>query len=647
MAVGNAVIGALQVLVGADTAEMETGLKKAQNSLENFSRKVSEAGRLAAAGFVIATAALAVAIKGTINEADKLYKMSQSFGVPIEELSKLKHAADLSGVSIESLGKAMARLSRGMMEAASTPTSAAAKAFQAIGISVKNADGSLKSSSAVMTEVAGKFANMKDGAGKTALAIQLFGRAGADLIPMLNLGKTGLQEMIKEAEELGIVIDQRTGAAAEAFNDNLTRMRRVFDGIIVKVTAEMLPAFLQFSKVLLDTAKNQSFLKTVAENLVAAIRFAVAAVLTGTFVFQRFGAEVVALADVVAKAAPVLANFLLGITTFQAAPLIKAAQGIEGVRQAWANFGKEVAETEKGRADLAARIAEFYKSASKGADELNAKPGPKNEAPVIAGNKDALDKYIDSIKKKNASLDADLQTVGLSEGAHQRLKVILEAEAIAKQNNLTITEAMRARILEAANATGDLAGRLEDSRERWQEFRSAVLSVRSSLENAFTDAIMQAKSFKDVIRSLIQELARMATQQAFRAMFGGPAAWGNAAGSWFNSGGGGGLFASIGKLIGFAQGGSFQVGGSGGIDSQLVAFKASPNERVSITKPGQDMGGGTTVIVNPVATFQAGMTPTDMASVRTMMTQWGVQVQQETIGAIRGAMSRDSRAFAL
>ncbi|WP_407496852.1 hypothetical protein [Pseudooceanicola sp. MF1-13] len=56
---------------------------------------------------------------------------------------------------------------------------------------------------------------------------------------------------------------------------------------------------------------------------------------------------------------------------------------------------------------------------------------------------------------------------------------------------------------------------------------------------------------------------------------------------------GGGLLTGIlGGLLGFADGGSFQVGGAGGIDSQLVAFKASPDETVSITKPGQQMAGG-------------------------------------------------------
>jgi hypothetical protein len=74
------------------------------------------------------------------------------------------------------------------------------------------------------------------------------------------------------------------------------------------------------------------------------------------------------------------------------------------------------------------------------------------------------------------------------------------------------------------------------------------------------------------------------------------------------AGGSVGKFAGIGKSIlsalpGFANGGSFSVGGTGGIDSQMVAFRATPGERVSINKPGQEMGGGVRVSVVPSPYF--------------------------------------------
>ncbi|MBX3515231.1 MAG: phage tail tape measure protein [Xanthobacteraceae bacterium] len=565
---GNSVIGALRIVLGADTAELETGLKSASKKLDAFAANVANAGKIAAAGFAAAAVGLGLAMKGAINEADKLYKMSQSFGVPIEQLSALKYAADLSGVSLEALGKSLGKLSRNMMDAAANPTGEAARAFQALKISVTNADGTLKTSSGIMTEIADKFANMKDGAGKTALAIAIFGRAGADMIPMLNQGKTGLQGMIDEARALGLVFDTRTGAAAEAFNDNLTRMRKIFDGIVVKVTAEMLPAFLKFSQIMVDAAKDADTLKTAANGIIGILNGAITTVLTLSFAFDRLVAELKAVGEAIS---------LFGQFKFS---------------EGWAAYMKGQDETAAKFQKLNEFLQKFKDESIAAADALaKGNNGPKNDAPKYQAAKDALDKYLASLAKKNAATEAEIQTIGMSEGAHQRLKTILEGEAIAKENQIKMTATLRQRLEEAANAAGALADRVRFNREQWDNFRGVVLSVRGSLETAFTDAITQAKTFKDVIKSLIGEFARLAAQQAFRSMFGGTLAWEGLAGSLFRGTGSG---AGVGALAGFASGGSFQVGGSGGIDSQLVAFRASPNERVSVTKPGQDFGSGTT-----------------------------------------------------
>lgn len=109
--------------------------------------------------------------------------------------------------------------------------------------------------------------------------------------------------------------------------------------------------------------------------------------------------------------------------------------------------------------------------------------------------------------------------------------------------------------------------------------------IASTVANAFQGLIDGSKTVKDVISDLLGQLSQMLIHEGFRALtqgiFGG------------GMGGGGGLFGGliggIGKLFGFANGGQFQVGGAGGIDSQLVAFKASPNETVTVTKPGQEM----------------------------------------------------------
>jgi hypothetical protein len=271
MATGGGVIGALRVILGADTAEFEKGLKRAETRAAGFAGGVQKS--IAAAGLAIsaAGAAIGLAVNRSLENADKMGKLAQSIGVPVEHLSRLAHAADLSGVSLESLGKGVGRLNRNIVEAAqglSTPV----RAFDALGIAIHNADGSLKNVSEILPEIAEKFVQMRDGPEKTALAMQLLGRAGADLIPMLNLGAQGLRDMMTEADELGLVIDEKTAKAAENFNDNLTRLARVKDGIITQLTARLAPALERLSVTLLTTAKDAQSMATAGDNLLTVLR---------------------------------------------------------------------------------------------------------------------------------------------------------------------------------------------------------------------------------------------------------------------------------------------------------------------------------------------------------------------------------------
>lgn len=112
---------------------------------------------------------------------------------------------------------------------------------------------------------------------------------------------------------------------------------------------------------------------------------------------------------------------------------------------------------------------------------------------------------------------------------------------------------------------------------------SAASSTLGKIGKLFGEGLRGAKSFKEVLGGVLQTMARVLAQQAqvgvVNAFGGGKSIGGQLAGAVF------------GGLLGFANGGSFEVGGAGGIDSQVVAFRASPNERVTITKPGQEFAG--------------------------------------------------------
>lgn len=234
--------GRLTAILGLDSRGFRKGIKEGESRVARFGKKIAKIG----AGLSVMSAGVAVAIKGQLNAADELSKSAQRLGVPIEELSALRHAADMSGVGVSDLDNSLRRLSRNMDDAGQGGKKTSAL-FARMGIDIKTAKGELRPTSEVMAEVAGVLSNMPDGAEKTALAFELFGRAGTSLIPMLNGGKQGLEGMLQEARDLGLVIDQKTGKAAENFNDNLSRLGKTLKGLVIQAMAALAPVLEDIS----------------------------------------------------------------------------------------------------------------------------------------------------------------------------------------------------------------------------------------------------------------------------------------------------------------------------------------------------------------------------------------------------------------
>lgn len=200
-------------------------------------------------------AAITAGIKSVIDGADQLQKASQKYGIAVEQLSALKYAGALADVSLEAIGTGLKKLSVNMADTAAG-TGEAKDAFKALGISVTEAGGGLKSSDQVLGELADKFAGMEDGAGKTALAVKIFGRAGADLIPLLNQGSKGLADMKAEAEQLGAIVGGDLARASEQFNDNMTRLGKSAEAFKIALAQELLPTLNQFVEQLIIGRKH-------------------------------------------------------------------------------------------------------------------------------------------------------------------------------------------------------------------------------------------------------------------------------------------------------------------------------------------------------------------------------------------------------
>lgn len=464
----DAVIGALRIVLGADSAALDKGLKDAQKGLADFGSSIAKAGAVAATAFVAAGLGIAVAVKHSVDLADKLSKMSQKIGVPVEELSALRVAAELSDVSMESLGKSLGKLSKTMVEAAAKPTSEAANAFRALGISVTNSDGTLKSSSTVMTDVAGKFEGLKDGAGKTAVSMALFGRAGAELIPMLNMGKAGLEAAKEEAAKFGIVLSKETGKAAEEFNDNLKRLKYVQEGIATQIAAAMLPSLQNFSANLVLVAKEAGLLKIVGEALGGMLTGMLSAVARVSLAWNRLGVEWGTLRE------------------FMQTDIFSGKVG-----ENWKKFTDAGAETTRQMEVLritmeTAHLADAFGAIGVKAAEAAKKQGELNYG--LLGGKNALDQFLASQLKHIASVQADVLTTGLAAGAKEKLRIQLQANTIASEAHIKINERLQAKIDEVATAAEQMALKLkgaqlvESATEPGEQFRQDMENNKLALE---------------------------------------------------------------------------------------------------------------------------------------------------------------------
>ena len=203
-------------------------------------------------------------VKDAANLGDELNKMSQRVGISVADLASLKYAADLSGTSLQGMVVGVRNLSRATFEAA-VGTKEYQDAFKQLGLDIRNTDGTLKDNNTLLGEIADKFQTMPDGAQKTALAMQLLGRSGTDMIPMLNQGRAGLEAARKEAEAFGLVIGKQFAQEAESFNDNLDRMGKIAQGVGLAIAKELIPALNRFLERIIEVWKQAgpSFLNSV------------------------------------------------------------------------------------------------------------------------------------------------------------------------------------------------------------------------------------------------------------------------------------------------------------------------------------------------------------------------------------------------
>ena len=629
---GSAVVGALRVTLGLDSAQFTTGMKNAQTGLQKFAG-IAKTGALAIAGAMAAAGgAIATAMAGVITRAGDMYELSQALGLTVEDLSRMTYAAELSGVQIEGLEKAIKKLSVSLFDASQSGTGPAANAFRMLGISAVDAEGNVRPVIDVMGDLADRFSKMPGGAEKTALAMRVFGKAGADMIPMLNEGRDGLQEMYDEAQRLGIVLDTETAASAEALGDELTRLNAAKDGVITKITTGMLPALRSMAGALIKTSQDSRTMAVIGQALGFTLRalVTVAVLVGGAFigVARDIGTAAVAAYKWVRQDfAGAAAYAVVGFGQTQA-----YLKGIEQfVADLWTPAGPPPAIT--AATEAVVDLADATDTASRGVNRLS------------ESQRDAAQSAQD-LAREAAQVYEQTRTPAEQYRAEvERLKRMLDAAAISQD---TFNRAMRdAGMARDAADPLSIAGRriMEERQEAAADAREEAIrlaaqneedlrastydGIRGGLEAAADGNLGQylAGRLRDALFDGLADTLTNMLRGPKGSTGGGAMGWLGAVGSVLKGFAGG--------LPGFKTGGSFKVGGSGGADSQLMQFRATPGEMVNIRKPGQDAGGGMVVHVNPSPYFDV--------QVERVAAPMAVQAAATAYGATRSDMATAQR----
>lgn len=305
---------------------VRTDLAELKKSIKLKSDEIQAAGRVLAGFGASVTATFGALLKSSADAGDQIHDLAERTGIATELLSGYKLAADKSGTSIEGFAVGVKVLANNL-QAAQAKGGAQRELFQSLGVTALDSAGKLRPLDQVLLDVAERFKVMPDGAAKSALAVDLFGRSGTELIPLLNLGRQGLEDNYAAAERLGLVFSKEAADGADAFNDSLTELRGAVQGVGNELAKSLLPAL----QPMIDRTKES----------VRWVRDFVATYPALSASLAELGIGLGVVAGVLGTICLLLPGFLKGWTVVLPF-LVKAAPAILEIAAAWAGweFGK-------------------------------------------------------------------------------------------------------------------------------------------------------------------------------------------------------------------------------------------------------------------------------------------------------------------
>lgn len=214
---------------------------KSQAALQSISDKSGQVAQktkamsTAAAGVIVGLGATAYK---SAQAADEINTLAKQTGLSTEQIQKYQYAAELIDVDLDTITKSHAKLTKNMATAAKG-TGDAAGAFKALGVSITNADGSLRNNKEVFNETIDALGRIENETQRDAYAMAIFGKSAQDLNPLILGGSQALEQLGEDAENAGLILSQDTLNAANEFNDAIDTLKAKTGGSFAKIGAEL------------------------------------------------------------------------------------------------------------------------------------------------------------------------------------------------------------------------------------------------------------------------------------------------------------------------------------------------------------------------------------------------------------------------
>lgn len=605
----------LAVVLKLVADQFKSELKKSGGMVGEFTSIISDWRTQLAAG---ATALFALT-KSTANLGEEALKTSQRLGLSVEATTALTYAARLADVPVRTLEVSMKSLAQNAAEAA-RGSGDGAKLFASLGVSATDAAGKVKPLDQLLLEFQDRLNGVTNQAEFVDAGVKAFGKSFLEIVPFIKQGTAVTKEAMEEARRLGVTWSEEDARAAAQFNDELKRLQASMQGLTNSAGKPLLGVMTELLESFRALATNDAvsfFFKGLAEQTVLftnLVKQAAANVefLFGKFTFDQLRTEIKRLeAEASAK--------LLLLENPAARQFINGPKGSSSTSPAAGLSLRDSSADGAYQEKLGKAKGDIFQS------QLNGLEIEKKLLDEVYVKWQERAAFFEAMEQREAARQEGVQALREFAEAEFRRDDEMRAQWKAERDReAAIEEEAKGRLLrqqhieqyEASKTFFDgwAEGMRKYVKDTQSGFGMAADMARRTFQtmeqgaSRFFFDVMSGKitSLKDGFRSLLtfaqQIISQIASQLIVNNLAGALTGAGSSLlGKWF---GGSSVMAGadagglgVGGLRGYASGGAFRVGGFGGTDSQMVAFRASPDETVSVTRPDQRTGGAQVSIV--------------------------------------------------